>query len=276
MARWRLCAASYSLVQGFTQLPGKTCRRVRMPWMPFCSRGFGDVYQLPAGWEQFYSSEHHRAYYWHAASRTSQWTHPVAAAGASPEAAAKASDAPQSLPSGWEAVYSEARGCYYFWEKATGVTQWTPPELPEQAAHVLGNSLPDGWQAVYSDAHGCDYYWHQPSGRTSWELPVRSVSEGSRYSLEALLQGWRPLLHGAALGEELKGKDFELVRELLNYHPEVTQKLGSGVRALKVDEAPPPNSEARCFWALRTDGSSEDFSARKCVRAIQDLRRNCL
>eukprot|EP00913_Durusdinium_trenchii_P035452 g33178.t1 len=67
------------------------------------------------------------------------------------------------------------------------------------------------------------------------------------------------------------GEEFNLVKELLSHHPNVTEKIGSGLRGLKVDRSP---EGSRCFWVLRSDGSEEDFSAWKCVKMLASRSRD--
>eukprot|EP00931_Biecheleriopsis_adriatica_P086255 TRINITY_DN60966_c0_g1_i1.p1 TRINITY_DN60966_c0_g1~~TRINITY_DN60966_c0_g1_i1.p1 ORF type:complete len:263 (-),score=44.49 TRINITY_DN60966_c0_g1_i1:25-813(-) len=239
----------------------------------------GGVAPLPPGWQAIYSAEHGRQYYWHQPTGTSQWL-PPAPTPPGPE-----------VPEGWETLYSEADRRHYFWHKASGRTQWTPPQ-PAQAsapgAAVVPSAtsaasqeqgseamLPEGWQAVFSQEHGRNFFWHKPTGETTWQLPDgTAASAGGRPSAEDVLRSWQGILHGATLGQELQGQQLRVAEELLSHHPEATQKLGPGLRGMKVDAAPPPHSaEARCFWVLRVDGSEEDFSARKCVRALRESHR---
>ena len=66
---------------------------------------------LPEGWSSAVSPDG-RTYFYHAATRTTQWKPPAA------EAAA--------LPPGWRRV-QDARGRWYYFHKETRTTQWGPP-----------------------------------------------------------------------------------------------------------------------------------------------------
>jgi len=70
-----------------------------------------DEVALPEGWSSAVSPDG-RTYFYHAATRTTQWKPPAA------EAAA--------LPPGWRRV-QDARGRWYYFHKETRTTQWGPP-----------------------------------------------------------------------------------------------------------------------------------------------------
>jgi exopolysaccharide biosynthesis predicted pyruvyltransferase EpsI len=66
-----------------------------------------------------------------------------------------------------------------------------------------------------------------------------------------------------ANGEPLTGADAKYVYMILTNHPNASQKIGSGVRAIFVAEY---IFNTRCFFVLRKDGSVSDFSASKVIR----------
>merc|ERR1712061_895350 len=76
------------------------------------------------------------------------------------------------------------------------------------------------------------------------------------------------VLRAHKLGDELRDSDFALVRGLLEHHPDKDAKVGAGVRAIRVD-ASLHESNSSCFWVLRMDGTSEDFSVRKCLEGLR-------
>jgi len=198
------------------------------------------------------------------------------------------------LPDGWRAVFSEAYKREYFWHEGSGATTWERPGPPEAELSSGGadrarrrprvREFPDGWCAVYSPEYDREYYWHRPSGQTTWEPPalpaaantpaVAADPGGGRALLERFGGNWRELrraawgvLHELELGEHLRGGDLELVRTLLEHHPDRAAKVGAGVQGIKVD-ASLHESGSRCFWVLRTDGSVEDFSVRRCLERL--------
>lgn len=55
-------------------------------------------------------------------------------------------------------------------------------------------------------------------------------------------------------------------------HLEAEKKIGSGVKSFQVKYH--PQWKSRCFFVVRADGSSDDFSFRKCVDHILPLPEN--
>lgn len=102
------------------------------------------------------------------------------------------------------------------------------------------------------------------------------VPEDVPRRLRARFGDWRAVraavadaLHAHNPGEELRGEELRLMRALLEQHPDRAEKVGAGVRGIKVDESLHA-SGSKCFWVLRIDGSAEDFSARKCLKSLQE------
>ncbi|KMT10819.1 hypothetical protein BVRB_5g114730 [Beta vulgaris subsp. vulgaris] len=81
------------------------------------------------------------------------------------------------------------------------------------------------------------------------------------------------LLHSWPLFLDLNKYEHMVLLELIKKgHPEADKKIGSGVEAFEVREHSVYKS--RCFFAVRTDKSAEDFSFRKCVNNILPLPEN--
>merc|ERR1719230_2183838 len=78
----------------------------------------------------------------------------------------------------------------------------------------------------------------------------------------------KEILNSRSDGEQLKpeGADFKLMKALLGFHPKGEEK-GKGCVGMKVDKS--PQNENRCFYMIKADGSAEDFSAKKCLEAIE-------
>ncbi|KAJ6835435.1 DNA ligase 1-like [Iris pallida] len=55
-------------------------------------------------------------------------------------------------------------------------------------------------------------------------------------------------------------------------HAEASKKIGVGIQAFQVRFH--PTFKSRCFFIVRTDGTSEDFSFRKCVEHLLPLPEN--
>jgi len=78
----------------------------------------------------------------------------------------------------------------------------------------------------------------------------------------------KEILNSRSDGEQLKpeGADFKLMKALLGFHPKGEEK-GKGCVGMKVDKS--PQNENRCFYMIKEDGSTEDFSAKKCLETIE-------
>jgi len=112
------------------------------------------------------------------------------------------------LPPGWEAALDPNSGRYYYANRTTGQTQWTPPEgtmdpaaagsMPCAAATMGGTqpeigmagalpemgmagalpemgmvgALPVGWETGTDPASGRQFYFNRGTGQTSWTPPA--------------------------------------------------------------------------------------------------------
>jgi len=78
----------------------------------------------------------------------------------------------------------------------------------------------------------------------------------------------KEILNSRSDGEQLKvdGTDFKLIRALLDYHPKGAEK-SSGLVGIKVQRS--IQGETRCFFMVKADGQEEDFSAKKCLDALE-------
>lgn len=65
----------------------------------------------------------------------------------------------------------------------------------------------------------------------------------------------------------LKESEFKLVKELLGYHENGEAKL-KGLKHFVVD-VHPNYVDTRCLFAVREDGSREDFSIVKCINSVE-------
>ncbi len=71
------------------------------------------------------------------------------------------------------------------------------------------------------------------------------------------------ILNKHPLKTKLSNGEFDDVMSLLLCHPKADEKIGSGVKFLKIDQG--YNSSNRCFHIIREDGSMENFSIGKCI-----------
>lgn len=72
----------------------------------------------------------------------------------------------------------------------------------------------------------------------------------------------RRMLQRYAPGERVSADDEALLRALLARHPDAEAKIGCGVDHFMVRSA---MYGKQCFWVVRTDETTEDFSYQKCI-----------
>lgn len=96
-------------------------------------------------------------------------------------------------------------------------------------------------------------------------------------SKHEIVQHARGILHRTPIGEMLDPIAFAFMLELLQRHRWAAQKIGVGVRAMRVDL----NTHwkpYKMFTVIRADGSETDFSYRACIyptSADADFRKAC-
>lgn len=71
------------------------------------------------------------------------------------------------------------------------------------------------------------------------------------------------ILNKYPLGTQLSDSNFDDLMSLLLYHPKADEKVGSGVKSIKIDKG--FYASNRCFHIIRTDDSVENFSIIKCI-----------
>ncbi|MFC1514465.1 DCL family protein [Candidatus Omnitrophota bacterium] len=74
----------------------------------------------------------------------------------------------------------------------------------------------------------------------------------------------RSILYKYDLNQKLVGEDFDFVFELLKRRADHKEKIGVGVKELIVRRHEKWGN-TRCFYVVRTDGSSEAFGYRDCL-----------
>ena len=81
------------------------------------------------------------------------------------------------------------------------------------------------------------------------------------------------VLNRAGLGEVLQGGDEAFARALLSHHPEAPRKHGVGVDSIVV--ALIKEWGTRNFLVLREDGTTDNWSIKKCITNLRpDGRHN--
>jgi len=78
----------------------------------------------------------------------------------------------------------------------------------------------------------------------------------------------KEILNCRSDGEQLKpdSSDYKLIKALLGFHPKGETK-SKGMVGIKVAKS--SQGESRCFWMVKENGEAEDFSAQKCLSAVE-------
>merc|ERR1712151_808169 len=88
-------------------------------------------------------------------------------------------------------------------------------------------------------------------------------------NVSALRSRVKEILNSRSDGEALKteGSDYKLIKALLDFHPKGAEK-SKGMVGIKVGKSV-DHGDSRCFHMVKEDGKVEDFSAQKCLSAIE-------
>ncbi|CAK7335434.1 unnamed protein product [Dovyalis caffra] len=87
------------------------------------------------------------------------------------------------------------------------------------------------------------------------ECPNESLNgRGCRYSVD----------------QQLNESDKSVLMMTLYFHPRRDEKIGIGAKDIKVINHP-EYRDTRCFSLVRTDGTIEDFSYRKCLHGALEI-----
>merc|ERR1712008_156897 len=78
----------------------------------------------------------------------------------------------------------------------------------------------------------------------------------------------KEILNSRSDGEQLKpdGSDFKLIKSLLEFHASGPEK-SKGLVGIKVAKS--IQGDSRCFFMIKEGGVEEDFSAKKCLDAVE-------
>lgn len=108
-------------------------------------------------------------------------------------------------------------------------------------------------------------------------MPSKPVRLGEFHfsSKKEANQFYSEILNRVTLDEPLTDTDFDYVMALLLNHPQAEEKIGIGVKALKV--ASGAYAGSRCFHIVRADESVENFSIGKCINGEHsDFYKLCI
>merc|ERR1711907_908997 len=110
----------------------------------------------------------------------------------------------------------------------------------------------------------------EKEGRKRQKERNRPIVIGSQrfVTVHALRSRVKEILNSRSDGEQLKvdGSDYKLIQALLSYHPKGETK-SKGMVGIKVNKS--SQGDSRCFWMVKESGEEEDFSAQKCLSAVE-------
>lgn len=118
----------------------------------------------------------------------------------------------EALPHGWEKIWSDEHGEYYYWNKTTKESSWVPPAAVEAPADPDDDALPEGWTMNFDPENNEYYYWHAPTKTTTWERPkatpkAADPAEGAEEPAGDAEADVRPAAEGPVLGQQrVKGR----------------------------------------------------------------------
>lgn len=95
-------------------------------------------------------------------------------------------------------------------------------------------------------------------------MPKKAISFGDlKFDTKGEAEEFlKSMLYKYDLGDRVDDEDAVVLRGALSHHPDVAQKVGSGITHFSVRSA---DFGTRCFWVNRADGTSEKFSIGSCV-----------
>ncbi|XP_027361635.1 DNA-directed RNA polymerase IV subunit 1 [Abrus precatorius] len=88
--------------------------------------------------------------------------------------------------------------------------------------------------------------------------------------IQKLTSASRCILNKYSIDELLSERDKLTMLKVLRFHPCKNEKFGTGARDIKVGWHP-KHKDSRCFHIVRTDGTVEDFSYRKCILGALEI-----
>ena len=84
---------------------------------------------------------------------------------------------------------------------------------------------------------------------------------------EEMIKYFSFILNNMTVNQDMNDYEFMVVDECLRRaHPEAEKKIGCGIKTFQIRTH--PEHDTRCYSVVRTDGSCEDFSYRKCVEKL--------
>lgn len=98
------------------------------------------------------------------------------------------------------------------------------------------------------------------------ETKTRSLLRGrlTLNDVQRLERNLKNILRKYPIDHRVSEADWDTLMMALYFHPHRVEKIGSGAKEIKVGHHP-DHADSRCFFLVRTDETTVDFSYRKCV-----------
>ncbi|XP_012574546.1 DNA-directed RNA polymerase IV subunit 1 isoform X2 [Cicer arietinum] len=109
---------------------------------------------------------------------------------------------------------------------------------------------------------------YAPKEPKQWKSVIRNFMTAN--DIQKLTSASRFILNKYPIDQILSERDKLTIMKVLHFHPRRNEKLGSGPQHIKVGWHP-KFTDSRCFFIIRTDGTVEDFSYRKCILGALDV-----
>ncbi|MCD7452091.1 DNA-directed RNA polymerase [Datura stramonium] len=110
---------------------------------------------------------------------------------------------------------------------------------------------------------------NQKSCKSQWSI-ANLGSFLSFNDIKKLSQALKQMLSKYAIDRKLSDADKSIVLMALHFHPRRSEKIGKGALEIKIGYHK-EYEDSRCFMLVRTDGTVEDFSYRKCMQHALEL-----
>jgi hypothetical protein len=155
----------------------------------------------------------------------------------------------------------------------------TETETPADAPVVGEKRKADDAKADDADAPAdADADADEPDAKKQATEPETTEPEKPKYAPvklgpktfetpEDMVKYFSWILNNMTINQDMNDYERMVVEPCLRTaHPDAEKKIGSGIKAFQIRTH--PEHETRCYTVIRTDGTTEDFSYRKCVEVL--------
>eukprot|EP01016_Furgasonia_blochmanni_P004456 TRINITY_DN11732_c0_g2_i7.p1 TRINITY_DN11732_c0_g2~~TRINITY_DN11732_c0_g2_i7.p1 ORF type:complete len:463 (-),score=172.26 TRINITY_DN11732_c0_g2_i7:111-1499(-) len=156
-----------------------------------------------------------------------------------------------------------------------------PLEINGEKIHIYvaqDAELKAFWDNHGRHFQGCIVKNKEGNGRSNSDRKGRhkrdQVSLGGQHfdNVPGVRTYFKNLINKTPNGESVRQKDHDLLAAILKYHDHGDKKLAN-LKSFTVD-VHPEHPTSRCFFAVKEDGSKEDFSLQKCLDAFDQKHKS--